>query len=665
MNLSTISGLKSFCNSHERKHFRLRDSVFQILSMEKVNNETNLFQVTLSDNKEYYDYFFITIDDNNIDICKCYNKVKIKSISTYIDDRILKFFIYNIELIEIISKKKVSPFKKSECTQISHVLKLSNRQNHSTTSQKSFETFHESSKYKFFIFQSSSKKKSDIKEINKVGNQENSLSEVNKKLVFDDSYICNDIISTDKKSNSQEDKQNEIYTEKIQKNFSKLEDIQKGLEKHTKSADLKRNIPELDLSFTFQTINEMCNEFKLKVRILDERIKDKNSFRLIVIDKEGEIGILCIDQAILKNIKNSIVIQDVYLIEGLYHKPKYNYKNFLIVKTKFNLKKVCDDFDIPFGTNKLAKLDDLEDIYTNGVAIIDIFLNVISVNNTNSIDDFKYQLLKVTDQSNLKIFLWINRTQSEKKIKPGDTIFATNVYVFFNEDSGYELNMPHGYLHINLDTRKFRDMKNQTYTNLISHYEVFNHHKRLIKTFPINKLLRIKETMIENHYNRYESKFIRGRIKNIYHKKENVYRKCSICKKKMKLVNNTFICDNSHTEINPAFAYCLRLEFADLTGVIDLVLFDEVANKLLLIDALKYYNMIEDYDENYKNINEILNKILFVEYYFLVSMKNKSYKTDGNYIESFDINLLHFEKFDISTNFTNMLDKLKRYAHHN
>jgi hypothetical protein len=387
--------------------------------------------------------------------------------------------------------------------------------------------------------------------------------------------------------------------------------------------------------------------FCIKIRLQDWKLTKYKKYVLNVIDEDTTSASIMIKEDHLKDYLPIIRDFKTYYISGNYRFGRANpQKVIIVVESNLKIEEAEADDDLPLSKNMKVTLEQIESLYVQGITKCDMFLFVLSVNRIEEVyDEFKYATVKVSDSTDYCIDLIISKLQFENKnIRPGNVLFVTDVIIHFMK--GYYLTTTlKSIIDIDLDIPETYELKRQNPISKIytEHSIAFSKHKSLIKTILITDLLKRGSEKVQ--FQKFDNLFIRAKINTIVHKSENVYRKCSVCKKSTKQEDNQnrFMCENRHVIQNPEYSYCLKLTLLDTSGKVEVVAYSDIAERLLGMNANDYIDAVNDNENKYDVLNKACAEIQFKDFYFLIRLGVKIDKQNNKHVE---LNLINFEEFD-------------------
>jgi hypothetical protein len=614
-----LSTLFAFATQKEvRRNYHIKNGYFQIIDIKK--DHDSLYRLTLSDTYDYSDNFYILLNDKNKQYLERYYIIDIGSISIIKEkDKPVKFFIMDIVGAEknirtVIDNPLPYGCDRTNFTSPPKLIENINIENNSSSRRYNGNlsiTFDEDRNrdrpYTFTIFQSSEKKK--------------------------------------RSSTEERDKENRMCRSAAHL----VSNI---------SLDSKRKRAYLPLGL----ISGLTSQVSIKVRLQNWKLHDKfKKYLLHVIDEDCITATVMVKEDVMQVYRDILKDFKTYYISGNYRLGgNPDRKILLIMESNVKIERAEAEDEIPMSKNSKITIDQIEDLYVQGITMCDMFLFVVKVDKIENGDEFRFARVGVSDSSQYKIDLLISKEQFEHRdITPGKVLFVTDIIIHF--DNGYFLTTyRNSIIEVDLDIAERYRLKadNSINKQYIEHKEVYPKHKSLIKTVLIKHVLKRGEE--KRKFERFDNLFVKAKIKTIVHKPENVYRKCKDCKRSTKLTDdNKYVCESKHVNINPEYAYCLKITLLDISGRCDVVLYNDIAQKLLDLSAHEYYDAVKDIENKSEVLHKAACKIEFRDFYFLIRVGYKG----GNSLYPVELNLINFEEFDGSLYTEHLVETLTKQLH--
>jgi hypothetical protein len=608
-----LSALFAFSSQKEvRRNYNLKNGYFQIIDKHKAEP---LWRITLSDGNDYYDQFYINPHKKN----KQY---------------LVNFYIIEIEQITVI-KEKDKPIK-------FHILDIVNAD--TTIKAKIDNPIAYGTERKIFTTPSKILSFNQSREDSSGQRFNGNLS-----ITFDEernedrpyTFSIFNQYSERKRTSVQKDKENRGCRSAAQ--------IVSNISINSK----KRSYIPLAL------LSGLNSQLIIKVRLQNYKLNERfRKYLLNVIDEDATTATIMVKSDHFRAFQDTIKDFKTYYLSGNYRLGGNQERKILIImESNVKFEQANDVDEIPLSRNVKINISQIEELYVQGITMCDMFLFVIRVKKMENGDDFRFAKIKVSDSTEFLINLLISKEQYENRdINPGCVLFITELTIHF--DKGYYLSTNrNSIIEVNLDMPERYKLKldNPITKQYIKHKHAFSNHKSLIKTVPISYLLKRKEE--KRKFERFDNLFIKAKVKNIVHKAENVYRKCKDCKRSTRLTDdNRYICENRHLNVNPDYAYCLKLTLLDISGRCDVVLYNEIAQKLLGISAHEYFSAVSDIEHKADILYKAVSKVEFMDFYFLIRVGYKS----NNSLNPVELNLINFEEFDNGLYNKHLIDSLNK-----
>jgi hypothetical protein len=426
--------------------------------------------------------------------------------------------------------------------------------------------------------------------------------------------------------------------------------------------------------YSINMLTDLINSFHLLGKVVDI-LNYTNTTTLIIKDIENSYAKVVLNYKHKEIFKDKIKLNRVYIFSNgevedvRFRNARINNKSIkFVIKLNYssNIEEYNENQEIIESdvSNKLITLPQLQDYYIRNEFIIDIIVYVLNINKDKENTQYYNSKLICTDDSNMTIEISLIKSLSEKEIKYGDILWIRNAIITFS--TGYSLlTSPISLIDINPDIiyDKVVAMKNHCENYIgryIVHNDVYKSHIGLKYDF----IREVLKDMNGNLYafSEFSYKIIKARIVSFTHDKKNTYLACPICRKALKQELKTpFKCESCNKYFtSPKYCYCFSIKVADCSGSSDLILFDELGEKLFRIDAVKYTSAIYNNDTAIiKRLNKQKNEMIYKDFYFLIKPRIRIFKQEYkeltviNYEEIFSINQIKNESRGLIKKFYN------------
>jgi len=388
--------------------------------------------------------------------------------------------------------------------------------------------------------------------------------------------------------------------------------------------------------FTINMLSDLINSFHLIGKVVDI-FNYTNTASLIIKDSENTYAKVVLYNKQKELFLHKIKLNKVYIfsngeVEDVRFRKAIINNRIIKFVIKLNISSNIEEYnenkeiiesDV---SNKLITITLLQEYYIRNEFVVDIIVYVLNINKDKENTKYYNTKLICTDDSNISIEISLVKYLSERDIKYGDILWIKNAIITFSQ--GYNLlTSPITLIDINPDIfyDKVVTMKNhcENYTGrYIVHSDIYKNHIGLKYNFIRDVLKEMEGSLYA--FSEFSYKIIKARVVSFTLDKKNTYLGCPNCRKGLKQdLNIPFKCESCKIFVtSPKYCFCFSIKVADCSGSSDLIIFDDIAEKFLRIDAVKYTSAIYNNETSIiRRLNKLKDEMIYKVFYFLIKPK--------------------------------------------